>query len=274
MAGATKEERYVSIIKKVFKDNYRPGSVQVPFVRKEIETAAKELGLPPPSNLGDVPYTFRIRRPLPKEVMDCAPKGKEWVIRGTGRSKYAFEPVKQAWFFPNLSLAVTKIPVATPGIIGKYALTDEQALLAVLRYNRLIDIFSRVTCYSLQNHLRTTVTGIGQIETDEIYLGIDVRGAHYLLPVQAKSGSDNLGVVQIEQDFALARKEEFKNLIPRCMGAQFVDDGEDTPRIVLFEFKEDSRGEIVLGREKHYRLVPGDQVLPKELRTYGRRRFD
>ncbi len=71
-------------------------------------------------------------------------------------------------------------------MIVKYALSDEQALLAILRYNRLIDIFTGVTCYSLQNHLRTTVAGMGQIETDEVYLGIDRRGAHYVFPVRSE----------------------------------------------------------------------------------------
>lgn len=65
-------------------------------------------------------------------------------------------------------LAETKIPDSTPGIIAKYALNDEQALLAKVRYNRLIDIFTGVACYSLQSHLRTTVPKIGQVETDEI----------------------------------------------------------------------------------------------------------
>jgi len=41
-----------------------------------------------------------------------------------------------------------------------YALGDEQALLAKLRYNRLLDIFTGVVCYSLQNHLRTNVPGM------------------------------------------------------------------------------------------------------------------
>ena len=86
---------------------------------------------------------------------------------------------------PNRELVTVKIPDATPEIIAKYALSDEQALLARVRYNRLIDIFLGVTTYSLQNHLRTTVKGVGQIEIDEIYLGIDRYGAHYVMPVQA-----------------------------------------------------------------------------------------
>ncbi|HLI09294.1 MAG TPA: hypothetical protein VKV40_22220 [Ktedonobacteraceae bacterium] len=63
-------------------------------------------------------------------------------------------------------MAETKIPDSTPGLIAMYALGDEQALLAKLRYNRLIDIFTEVTCYSLQSHLRTTVPSIGQVETN------------------------------------------------------------------------------------------------------------
>ena len=134
-------------------------------------------------------------------------------------------------------LPITKVPDATPGIVARYALTDEQALLAKLRYNRLVDVFTGVTCYSIQNHLRTTVRSIGQIETDEIYVGVDRRGAHFILPVQAKGRADQIGVVQIEQDLALC-DEQFPNLIARPIAAQFMDDDG----IALFEFARDSDG--------------------------------
>jgi hypothetical protein len=45
-----------------------------------------------------------------------------------------------------------------------------------MRYNRLLDIFTGVACYSLQNHLRTTVPDVGQVETDELYVGVDKNG--------------------------------------------------------------------------------------------------
>jgi len=61
--------------------------------------------------------------------------------------------------------------------------------LALLRH-RLIDIFLGLTTYSLQNHLRTTVKGIGQIEIDELYFGIDREGCHHAIPVQAKGETD------------------------------------------------------------------------------------
>ena len=88
-----------------------------------------------------------------------------------------------------------------------YALNDEQALLAKLRYNRLIDIFTGVACYSLQSHLRTFVEEVGQTETDEIYVGVDKRGAQFVFPVQAKGARDRINVVQIEQDIAMCAEK-------------------------------------------------------------------
>lgn len=227
--------------------------------------AAEELGIGLPKNLGDVVYSFRYRTILPESVRAQAPEGQEWIIRPAGRSRYRFVATAFATIRPNELLAETKVPDATPGVIAKYALNDEQALLAKLRYNRLIDIFTGVTCYSLQNHLRTTVPGIGQVETDEIYIGVDRRGAHYVFPVQAKGGSDRLSIVQIEQDMALC-ENKFPTLICRPIAAQFIDDD----LIALFEFEEGEHG-IALSLEKHYRLVPPDEVTPADLEIYRTR---
>ena len=136
----------------------------------------------------------------------------------------------------------------------QYAFNDEQGLQAKLRYNRLIDIFSGVTCYSLQNHLRTTVPAIGQVETDEIYVGVDKRGVQYVFPVQAKGGTDQLGIVQTEQDFAMCATK-FPQLI--C-------------RIALFAFEESENG-VTIGDEKHYHLVPPEQMTDEDLASYGKR---
>jgi hypothetical protein len=163
---------------------------------------------------------------------------------------------------PNNLLTETKIPDATPGIIAKYAMNDEQGLLAKLRYNRLVDIFTGVTCYSLQNHLRTTVPNIGQIETDEIYVGVDQRGAQYVFPIQAKGGTDQLGIVQIEQDFAMCAIK-FPMLICRPIAAQFLEDN----LIALFSFEKGENG-IAVNAEKHYRLVPAEEVHKEDLECY------
>src|SRR5437660_10924509 len=117
------------------------------------------------------------------------------MIRPAGRGRYRFVLTKDRPIAPNPSLATTKVPDATPGVVAKYALSDEQALLAKVRYNRLVDIFTGVACYSLQNHLRTTAPNMGQVETDEIYIGGDKKGAHYVLPEQAKGRNDQLSIV-------------------------------------------------------------------------------
>ena len=156
------------------------------------------------------------------------------------------------------------MPDATPGIIAKYALTDEQSLLAKLRYNRLIDIFSAITCYSLQSHLKTSVAGMGGVETDELYVGVDRQGVQYALPVQAKGGRDHLSVVQIEQDMALCA-EKFPLLICRPIAAQFMR--EDV--IALFEF-ELTDEQVTVRDERHYRLVLPEELTAEELEQYRR----
>ena len=260
--------RYQKIIERVFFKGYGDGDEEVAFTREDLVEASRHLGVRLPKNLGDIIYSFRYRSALPESVIRAAPEGKDWIIRPAGPAKYRFVATALSRITPNEMLAETKLPDATPGVIEMYALTDEQALLARLRYNRLIDVFTGLTCYSLQNHLRTTAPGLGQVETDELYVGIDKRGAHYVLPVQAKGGTDVLSVVQVEQDVAVCRSK-FEALVCRPMAAQFMRD----ELIALFEF-EAAGDEISLVAEKHYRLVPQDQVTEADLRAYLSRPLD
>lgn len=137
--------------------------------------------------------------------------------------------------------------------------------MAKLRYNRLIDIFTGLTCYSLQNHFRTTVPNIGQVEIDEMYIGLDKRGVHYILPIQAKGGTDQIGIVQIEQDFAVCASK-FPHLIARSIAAQFID-GD---LIALFEL-EQGENCIKISSERHYKLVRPSDLSSEELAQYSQR---
>jgi len=166
---------------------------------------------------------------------------------------------------PNPILLAIKIPDATPEIVLKHSLSDEQALLALVRYNRLIDLFFGVVAYSLQNHLRTTVKNIGQIEIDEIYAAVDQHGRQFIIPVQAKGGSDQISVVQSNQDIACC-EQKFPSLICRAVSAQFLSD--DT--IALFELATDG-DEIKIAKEQHYRLVEADSISDKDLSAYRSR---
>ena len=219
-----------------------------------------------PKNLGDLIYSFRYRTALPEGILAQAPKGETWIIRSARRSKYRFVLVPDLEISPNPNLAVTKIPDATPGIITKYAFSDEQAVLARVRYNRLIDIFLGITCYSLQNHFRTTVKDMGQVETDEVYAGVDKGGSHYIIPVQAKSGIDRLSRVQIEQDIALCA-DKLPSLICRPVGTQLMR----KDHIAIFEFVRDG-DEIKIASERHYRLVPPESITAEDLAKYAQRK--
>lgn len=165
----------------------------------------------------------------------------------------------------RFSLREHKIPDSTPEIIAINSLSDEQALLAKVRYNRLIDIFLGITAYSLQNHLRTTVRGLGQIEIAEVYVGIDRHGCQYIIPVQAKGGNDQLSTVQAKQDIACCA-EKFPDLVCRAISAQFMDEA----RIAMFELCLDQDGLVKTVEERHYRLVPGDQIDASDREIYRR----
>jgi len=259
--------QYVSILVSVFQKYWTPGTEEFEFHRDDLVEAAKTVGVERPDNLGDVIYSFRYRRELPAEILETAPKGKAWIIEGAGISRYLFRLVDAGGttIEPRADVAATKIPDSTPEIIGAYALGDEQALLAKVRYNRLIDIFLGLTTYSLQNHLRTHVKGMGQIEIDEIYVGLNRNGAHYVIPVQAKGGSDKLSPVQTAQDIACC-KAKFPDLICRPVSAQFMDGDV----IALFDLTLEA-GRILIVEERHYKLVPGDQIDSTIKRRYAER---
>lgn len=259
---------YVSIIEKLFRSKFKPGMREVDFEREEIVKFGKALKMDLPKNLGDLVYSFRYRAALPVRIQATAGKGEAWIIRPAGRSKYRFVLVPNTPLAPNPNMTATKVPDSTPGIVAKYAFNDEQALLAKVRYNRLVDIFTGVTCYSLQNHLRTTVPEMGQVETDEIYVGVDKKGVHYVFPIQAKGGTDRLSIVQIEQDFAVSG-QKFPSLVCRAIAAQFMQDNV----IALFEFEQSENG-VSIGGEKHYKLVPPEEVTEADLHAYRQRTSD
>jgi len=261
-----KRNRYDAIIERIFSRHYTESEFSFPFTRIEFEETAAELGIILPKNIGDVLYSFRYRKDLPELICNTARDGYEWIIEGAGRAKYRFRQSRANHIVPNANLVTIKVPDATPEIITAYAQTDEQALLAKVRYNRLIDIFLGIVTYSLQNHLRTTVQEVGQIEIDEIYVGVDKYGRQFVIPVQAKGGSDKHGVVQTQQDIACCG-EKFPSLICRAVSAQFMSDN----KIALFELTVED-GDIKVVEERHYQLVAAADISASDLKAYDVRR--
>lgn len=244
---------------------------EVSFTRDDLISTAEALGKPRPKNLGDIVYSLRYRTTLPESIRRKAPPGRDWAIFPGGNAVYTLRTVPFNLIEPCQGLRTIRLPDATPGVISRYSLSDEQALLARVRYNRLLDVFTGLACYPLQSHLRTSITIINaidgepsssQVETDDLYVGLDKHGAHHILPVQAKGGSDALSAIQIWQDFQVAG-QKFPQLIPRPVAAQFMDENV----IALFEFEE-ANDEITIVREHHYNLVPSDELTHDELAAY------
>ncbi|MDP2121275.1 MAG: endonuclease [Hoeflea sp.] len=259
---AKKSNRYQALIERIFFAHYVPGATEFQFERKELEDGAAALGFARVKNIGDVPYSFRYRNVLPDSILATQPEKLEWIIEGAGRAIYRFRLVKETRIVPSETLIQIAIPDATPELIRAYALDDEQALLAIVRYNRLIDTFLGLTTYSLQNHLRTTVPDIGQIEIDELYIGLDKRGCHYVIPVQAKGGKDQIGIVQTTQDIRFV-EDKFPGLRCRAIAAQFMDHQV----VALFELTLQN-DEIRVVDEKHYLLVPAAKLDQAAIRDY------
>ncbi len=258
----SKQADYDAIMAAIFKRHYRKGKRSFVFIREEMTAAARKLGIKLPKNLGDVIYSFRFRKALPNDISKTAPKGKEWIIELAGPAKYRFRLGTVSRILPRSDLITIKVPDATPEIIGTYALGDEQALLAKVRYNRLLDVFLGMATYSLQNHLRTTVSNVGQIEIDEIYVGVNRQGTQFVIPVQAKAGRDQIGGVQTRQDIACCA-EKFPRSVCRPIAAQFMADDV----IALFELAAQDE-DIRVVDEKHYQLVPAGAISAKDMALY------
>ncbi len=259
-----KLNRYQSILSRIFFNHFAEGVEQFDFAREEIEQVGAILEVKLPKNLGDVVYSQRYRAEWPQEIKATIPAGKDWIIVPAGRSRYRFKLIRgSSKIVPRLNAAVIKVPDSTPEIIAKYAQSQEQGVLARVRYNRLVDIFLGITAYSLQNHYRTTVREMGQIEIDELYVGVNREGQQFIVPVQAKGGSDQLSIVQGLQDIACC-KQKFPTLVCRPISTQFMPDGV----IVMFELREEEDLIPRVAEERHYSLVPASEISEADLARY------
>lgn len=255
--------KYDSIIRKLFFDGLNKRRRVSRFRRADIQATASAVGVEPPQNPADLIYYYRHRAPLPEDITALLKPGEEWVIIGADRDHYEFRVVKAVSVKPRPGQHRIKIPDATPEIIAQHSLSDEQALLARVRVNRLVDIFTGLTAYSLQNHLRSTVDGI-QLEIDELYVAVAKTGAQYVIPVEAKSEGERLGRLQLTQDAAFCA-ERFSNLRCRPIAVQALPDNG----IAMFELLVDGE-DISVVDERHYQLVPAHEISPKDLEQMSR----
>ena len=245
---------YDQVILHVFERIFRQHAEAdyLPFTKADIEQAIAELELGVSAkNVPDIVYTYRSGRPL---LPTAITRYGRWAIEGEGKGRYAFRKLDRSPYFdiPN-DIAITQIFDATPGIVLKYQGVDEQALLARIRYNRLLDIFTSLTTYHLQGHFRTTVTNTGQIEIDDLYIGVDVNGRGTILPLEAKIASpkEQLGVFQVTQMVKFAQ-QQFPDLTVRPIGLKLMADGT----FMFLEFTPETDPNLIATeRYKRYQLI-------------------
>lgn len=244
---------YDRLIVEIFRRHDGADRQEFEFDREEMREILDEWG-ETVRNLGDVPYSYRGgRRPMPEEIAATG----HWVIEGRGRGRYAFRRLSRS---PHISvppdLQTISILDATPDIILKYGGADEQGLLAKVRYNRLVDTFLGITAYHLQGHVRAYIAESGQIEIDDLYLGVDTDGNQYVVPVEAKTAAEPLGVIQVVNLNAFGR-ENFPGLLLRSVAVKAWEDGT----IFCLEFNDavDS-DEIKVVKYKRYRLVRDEKL--------------
>jgi len=267
-----KKKIYRTIICGVFSKHHRAGIDRFTFKREELFEVAQESGVSLgktekviAKNIGDIIYTYRFRQPFPQEILDTAPEGKMWVILGKGIAVYEFRLITDPCLAPDKSLPITKVHDATPEIVKRFNLSDEQAILARVRYNRLIDMFAKCVAYSLQNHLRTTIKEIGQFEVDELYVGSNRQGEHFIIPVQFKRLNDKLGVSQLFQDLELCRLK-YPEYSAKAIGAQSLKrhfEGKLRDVLVMFELScHVSSNDVTITKicERHFLLLPSNEI--------------
>lgn len=132
------EAIYAKMVQRIFFDHYKDGVTEFVFDRSEILKLKAEFDVEIPRNPGDLPYKYRFRSELPDAITKTQPQGLEWLIELAGRARYRFKLGKMNRVLPREELQTILVPDATPEIIRAYRMKDEQALLAIIRYNRVL----------------------------------------------------------------------------------------------------------------------------------------
>ena len=181
-----------------------------------------------------------------------------WATESAGRSAYAFRLLSQS---PHFNVAFDEYePIdiynALPEIVEGLLRNDEQSLLTRILYNRLVDIFTGLTCFHIQNHYRSFVAEVGEVELDALYVGVDKDGGVTILPIEAKSSGANefIGRIQISQMAGLVR-QDFSKMKRRIIAVKPMADRT----IVFIEFNDKVEpDELKVVSVSRFRLIRRD----------------
>jgi len=189
---------YGPLLLHVFRARYRKGAATILFTLDDVRNAADELNLEA-RNPADLVYRMRSRTVLPAEILERG----FYVLRSIGRGQYQFEKATTTIIEPPMSeiteaLDLTPLPVRRL-LPEALADMDEQAVLTVASYCKLLDHFTGLQVLRLRSHVRKSVPGVGQAELDAIDVGVAMRDDEIpvVFPIEAKAVADALNRVQV-----------------------------------------------------------------------------
>ena len=152
---------------------------------------------------------MRARTKLPPEIT----KAGFNVLRQIGRGKYRLEfgenVIVELEDTPSIVDAIDITPLPVRRLLPEnLAVIDEQGLLTIVSYCKMLDHFTALTVYRLRNHVRKSVEGIGQAEVDAVDVGVAISDEEdpIVFPIEAKAREDAINKVQIAAQVQFAKQ--------------------------------------------------------------------
>lgn len=193
-----KSRVYVPILRELVRRFGQPGAQRVEFTVRDVRQVADDLSIEI-GNAPDLVYRMRARTRLPDDILDMG----FTILRGIGRGRYALEVGGEAVVrLPEHEILdhndQTPLPVRRL-LPESLVELDEQGLLTMVGYCKLLDHFTGLTVYRLRSHVRKSVPGVGQAELDEIDIGVAMRDDEVpvVFPIEAKAADEVINRVQI-----------------------------------------------------------------------------
>lgn len=189
---------YVPIIREIFREKFTAGCSVIDFTLDDVRRWADKLGIVT-RNPADVIYRMRARTVLPIEILEAG----FYILRAIGRGKYRLELAESTILeIPDHpitdALDLTPLPVRRL-LPEELSEIDEQGLLTMISYCKLLDHFTGLQVFRLRSHVRKSVATIGQAELDEIDVGVALRDDEIpvIFPIEAKAADEPVNRVQI-----------------------------------------------------------------------------
>lgn len=142
-------------------------------------------------NMADIKYAYDARRDFPPELMQPYPR--TWL--SVSKGKYILRRTKRKNIIDLQSLKVPPPPIEfvidqAPSFTSSLMGTDEQAVLARVRYAGLLNQILGFQATTVQGHHRTSVA-YGQVEVDEVLAGLHGTTG-IIVPISGKGGQDKI----------------------------------------------------------------------------------